>query len=68
VVAFNIRITKKGARMAEVVFANEDKELTPALVFPRQFMMAYTRLREGMVVDVKFGETDDGTLFVDNIL
>jgi hypothetical protein len=68
VVSFNIRITKKGARMAEVVFANEKKELIPALVFPKSFMKAYSRLREGAVVDVKFGETDDGTLFVDNVL
>jgi len=68
VVSFNIRITKKGARMAEVVFANEKKELTPALVFPGQFMKAYTRLREGAVVDVKFNHTEDGTRFVDNVL
>lgn len=68
VVSFNIRITKKKARMAEVVFANEKKELIPALVFPGNFMKAYPRLKEGAVVDVKFGETDDGTRFVDNIL
>lgn len=68
VVSFNIRVTKSKQRMAEVVFCDADKNLTPALVFPRQFMSAYTKMREGAVVEVALKETDDATLFVDNVL
>jgi hypothetical protein len=38
------------------------------LVFPQQFMKAYTRMREGQVVDVVLKETKEGTLFLDNVL
>jgi DNA polymerase-3 subunit alpha len=67
VVAFNMRITKAGNRMAEVVLSDNQKNLTPALVFPQKFMQAYSNMQEGSVVDVALGETDDGTLFVDRI-
>jgi len=68
VVSFNSRTTKAGKRMADVVFTDEHKELTSALVFPMQFMKAYTKCREGAVVDVHLKETQDGALFVDNVL
>lgn len=68
VVAFNSRTTKAGNKMAHVVFSDEHKNLTFALVFPQQFMKAYSRCKDGAVLDVKFKETEDGALFVDNIL
>jgi DNA polymerase-3 subunit alpha len=68
VVAFNSRTTKAGKRMAEAVFCNEQKELIPALIFPGQFMKAYSMCKEGAVVDVQFKETQDGTRFVENVL
>lgn len=68
VVAFNARVTKAGKRMAEVVFTDEHKNLSSALVFPTQFMKAYTKCRDGAVVDVVINHTKDGTPFVDNVL
>lgn len=68
VVAFNSRTTKAGKRMADVVFSTGEKELQAAMVFPSQFMKAYSKCREGAVLDVLFGQTDDGSVFVRNIL
>lgn len=68
VVSFNARTTKAGKRMADVVLSDEHKTLYPALVFPMQFMKAYSKMREGAVVDVILKETKEGTLFVDNVL
>jgi DNA polymerase-3 subunit alpha len=68
VVAFQSRVTKAGKKMADAVFCNGDKELYAAMVFPQQFMKAYTRCKDGAVLDVVLKETQDGSLFVDNIL
>lgn len=68
VVAFPVRTTKAGKRMGTVVLTDEYKNLVSALVFPQQFMKAYSRFGEGKVVDVKLAETKEGTLFVDNVL
>jgi hypothetical protein len=68
VVAFSHRLTKAGKRMGNVVFTDEHKNLIPALVFPGNFNKMYVRLREGQVVDVKLKETQDGTVFVENVL
>lgn len=68
VVAFNSRTTKAGKKMADAVFSDANKELTAAMVFPQQFMKAYTRCKDGAVLDVVLNETRDGALFLDNIL
>jgi len=68
VVAFNSRTTKAGKKMADAVFCTGDKELQSAMVFPQMFMKGYSRCREGQVVDIVFGETDNGAVFVDKIL
>lgn len=68
VVSFNTRTTKAGKRMANAVFSNAKKELVGALVFPKEFMRAFTHCREGAVVDIVFGETEDGAYFVDKVL
>jgi len=68
VVAFNSRMTKAGKRMADVVLCDEHKNLQSALVFPQMFMKAYTKMREGAVVDVVLKQTQDGAVFVDNVL
>jgi len=69
VVAFIPRTTKAGKRMAEIIVCDEHKEMTHVLVFPQMFMPAYTRLREGAVVDIQISETRDGDAnFLDKIL
>jgi DNA polymerase-3 subunit alpha len=68
VVAFATRKTKKGQRMATVVFSDEEKNLTSALVWPSLWAKAHTMCKVGEVVDVQLDETDDGAIFVKNIL
>jgi DNA polymerase-3 subunit alpha len=68
VVSFNVRTTRAGKKMADAVFCDEHKNLQPALVFPAQFMKAYSKCKIGEVVDITLAETDDGTPFVHNIL
>lgn len=68
VVAFNARTTRAGKRMANIVLSDADKFLTPALVFPAQFMEAYTKLRPGAIARVQLGETEeDATIYVNKI-
>lgn len=68
VVSFNSRTTKAGKKMADVVFCDGNKELYSAMVWPTLFMKAYSRCKEGTVVDVVLKETQDGAVFVDNVL
>lgn len=68
VISFSSRTTKAGKKMADMVLADEDKNLTYVLVFPMQFMKAYTRCRPGDVIDIDLKETHEGTKFVENIL
>ena len=68
VIAFTPRKTKAGKNMATAVFSTEDKELVTALVFDQQFMKAYSKCKDGAVVDINFKQLKDGTIFVDNVL
>jgi len=68
VVSFSSRTTKAGKRMAHAVLSDEHKNLQTVLVFPSQFMKCYSRMREGQVVDVVLKETQDGAVFVENVL
>lgn len=68
VVSFNSRTTKAGKRMADAVFCDAEKNLVSALVFPMQFMKAYSKCKDGAVLDVQLKATDDGAIFVENIL
>lgn len=68
VVSFKTRLTKKGARMATIVLSDEHKNLTSALVWPSLWAKCHTRCKEGSVVDIQLAETDDGALFVQNVL
>ena len=68
VISFNTRKTKKGDRMADLVVSDNKKNLQGALVWPSLWPQAYTHCKEGAVVDLVFGETKDGSVFVDRIL
>lgn len=68
VVSFNTRTTKAGKRMADVVLCDEHKNLQAALVFPQAFMKCYTKMKEGAVVDAVLKATQDGAVFVENVL
>ena len=68
VVSFKSRTTRAGAKMAHAVFSTPEKELIPAMVFPKQFHKAFGACKEGAVVTVDLAETEDGAMFVSNIL
>jgi DNA polymerase III subunit alpha len=68
VVSFQPRKTKAGKRMADAVFADQDKNLLSVLVFPQIFPKAFTKCREGSTVMVDLANTDDGTTFLARIL
>lgn len=68
VVSFNVRNTKAGKKMAEVVFADEYKDMISAIVWPSDFAMAYTKCKEGSIVDVRFAELADGGYALQQVL
>lgn len=68
VVSFNTRKTKKGDRMASIVVSDNEKNLQGVLVWPSFWHKAYTRCKEGAVVEAVFGQTKDGTIFLENVL
>lgn len=68
VVSFNSRMTKAGKKMADVVFADEHKNLITALVWPSQYPQAFSKCKEGNVVDVVLKELDDGGIAIDYFL
>jgi hypothetical protein len=61
VIDFKPVTTKAGKKMARMVVANEEKELKSVLVFPQDFMKAYSKCKEGAVVDIEYGRLNDGT-------
>jgi DNA polymerase-3 subunit alpha len=64
VVAFNARTTRAGKRMANAVLSDADKNLTPVMIFPQQFMDCFQKMRPGKIVRPELRETDDGSVFV----
>lgn len=65
VVSFATRKTKAGRDMANAVFADQDKNMVSAMVFPgKDFMKIFARCREGAIVRPVFRETDDGATYV----
>lgn len=67
VVAFKSRRTRAGKMMANVIFADEYKNMIDALVWPSDFPKAYTMCREGKVLDVTFSELEDGGFALNTI-
>lgn len=67
VVAFQSHKTKAGKDMAYIVLCDGEKNMIRALAFPQMFHRAYGRMKEGSVVGCEFGQTDDGTIFVQTI-
>jgi DNA polymerase-3 subunit alpha len=61
VISFKPVTTKAGKKMGRVVVTNEHKELKSVLVFPQDFLSAYSKLKEGRVVDIEYGRLKDGT-------
>lgn len=67
VISFSTRMTKKGDKMANIVLAEEDKTLIPAVAFPKTYTQARMSLRPGTAAKVEVNQLDDGTLAIKNI-
>jgi len=67
VVSFSSRKTKKGDNMANVVFAEEDKNLISAVAFPKIYTQARMSLKPGSSTKVVMKELDDGTMAINSI-
>ena len=67
VVSFTSRKTKAGKNMATVVFTDQYKNMQAAMAWPNDFIKAYTKCRPGAIVEVTFGETDEGAIFIRGI-
>ena len=62
VLSFRPRVTKAGKRMASLVVANYERELSSVIVFPTAFAMAYTRIEEGKAFSMEFSKTKEGDI------
>ena len=62
VLSFKPRVTKTGKRMATLVVADSERNLSSVVVFPTAFAIAYTRLEEGKAFEMEFSKTKDGDL------
>jgi DNA polymerase-3 subunit alpha len=67
VVSFSTRKTKKGDKMANVVLAEEDKNLISAVAFPKIYTQARMSLRPGSSANIVMKELDDGTLAINSV-
>jgi hypothetical protein len=67
VLDFHARKTKAGKLMADVTFADKNKDLLTALVWPSTFPMVYSNCPEGKVVEATFKELDGGGYAVESI-
>jgi hypothetical protein len=68
VVAFQSHKTKAGKNMAYLVLSDADKNLTRVLAFPQMFHKAYGFCKEGSTVEAEFGRTEDGTVFLKEVI
>ena len=67
VVSFDTRVTKKGDKMANVILAEEDKTLVPAIAFPKIYTQSRMSLKPGSIAKVELNELGDGGFAVKNI-
>ncbi len=65
--SMNSRKTRANNRMATIVYANKDKKLLSAMVFPKQWSAATAKLIPGTFNKIQTGLTDDGARFVTTI-
>jgi DNA polymerase-3 subunit alpha len=68
VVSFQSHKTKAGKNMAYLVLSDAEKNLTRVLAFPQMFHKAYGFCKEGSTVEAEFGNTEDGTVFLREVI
>lgn len=68
VVAFQTHKTKAGKNMAYLVLCDGDKNMIRVLAFPQMFHKAFGACAEGSTVEAEFGQTADGTTFLESVV
>lgn len=68
VVYFNPRKSKAGKDFANMIVADNQKNLTSVIVFEKVFKKAYVKCVEGAVVDVELERMRDGGITLRNVL
>lgn len=68
VVSFQTRKTKAGKNMADMVIADAEKNLMGVLVFPQNFLQAYSKCKEGSTVMMDLKQTEDGSVFLEKVM
>jgi hypothetical protein len=61
IVSFKTVKTKAGKTMARMVVADENKDLKSVMAFPQDYLSAYSKCKEGAVVDIQYKTLQDGT-------
>lgn len=56
--------TKAGKMMAHTIIAKKNKEMKRAIVFPKQYGLALSKMKPGKACSVSLGTLDDGTKVV----
>lgn len=67
VISFKSHTTKAGKKMGYVVVQDDTGLLFHVLAFPQKFISAYSKCKEGALIEAEIRETDDGTLFFEEI-
>lgn len=68
VLAFQRYRTKAGKTMAYTTVCDSEKRMYPVMAFPTMFHKAYGKCKDGAVIDAVLKQTQEGSLFYDNIL
>jgi DNA polymerase-3 subunit alpha len=66
-IAFRRYVTKAGNNMAYMVVSDDEKNLFRVMAFPQQFAKAHSKCKEGQDAFMEFKQTDDGSLFLNNV-
>jgi DNA polymerase-3 subunit alpha len=67
ILAVERRFTGKKQLMATLVIANGDREMRRVFVFPKVYSSSAGKMKEGAVMSVKLGKSEDGTMFLKEI-
>lgn len=62
VVALKMRTTKAGKKMMDMVLLNERGEMGKVVCFSKEFLSAYSKIKEGHVYRMNLGVMKDGTV------
>lgn len=66
-ISFRRHTTKAGNQMAYMLVSDSEKNIYRVMAFPQQFAKAHKYCKEGADAFMEFKQTDDGSLFLNNV-